>query len=106
MPTHNVIFPSPSLRHLCGWAVLDLVSVAMLLGLLSDDSMRFYNNNSLRLGVLITPSPHHPGALLEGRMKGGSLSWPLNIDKRLMGSGPSLAEFEPGSVIWWVCRIW
>lgn len=70
MPTHNVIFPSPSLRRLCGWAVPDLVFVEMLLGLLSDDSMRFYNNNLLRLGVLITPSPHRPGALLEGRMKG------------------------------------
>ena len=49
--------------------------------------------------MLITPSPLRPGTLLEGRMKGGFLSRPLSIDKRLLGSGPSLAEFEPGSII-------
>lgn len=57
------------------------------------------SSNSLRLGVLITPSPLRPGTPLEGRMKGGSLSRPLSIDRRLLGSGPSLAEFEPGSII-------
>lgn len=63
---------------------------------------------TLRLGVLITPNPLLPGALLGGRMSigrkhgwmmGTSPSRPLNIHKGVMGSGPSLAEIKSGSVI-------